>query len=412
MENLSHNLIMIKSIKNIVRNFHKSSIYKFSLLSLSRLRPLKKAMVFESHSDFCDNSKALFNEVVDQGLNKKYKITWLVDKPEDFSHINILNVNFLQIAGKSNIKMFIQRVKVNWVILRSEYYFFSHRNFALTKPKKGQVYFNLTHGTPLKDTSKVNYSVETNSYILSTSEFSAHLVSKAHENEKSKIKVLGFPRNDLLFKKDNHLEKLGIKVGDFDQVIIWMPTFRRHKLGGRNDSGASVDGSDIPIIKNNSDWDILNELLEKHKILLIIKPHPAQDLDHFKVAKKNNLKVVSNDDLSGKSLELYNLLQSCDAMITDYSSVYMDYLLLDRPIGFTIDDIDGYSDNLGFLVDNPLDYLPGMHINNMDDIVKFINDLAGGKDNFKKARQEIGSLFNKYYDDKSSKRILEFLNLI
>ena len=61
------------------------------------------------------------------------------------------------------------------------------------------------------------------------------------------------------------------------------------------------------------------------------------------------------------------MLGSSDALITDYSSVYFDYLLLDKPIGFTVDDMELYIKDRGFIFNNPEEYMPGKrYIMNMN----------------------------------------------
>ena len=55
---------------------------------------------------------------------------------------------------------------------------------------------------------------------------------------------------------------------------------------------------------------------------------------------------------------MYVLLRNADALITDYSSAYFDYMLLNRPIAFTVEDIEEYRKKRGFVFDNPFEYMP------------------------------------------------------
>src|SRR5699024_2389007 len=110
------------------------------------------------------------------------------------------------------------------------------------------------------------------------------------------------------------------------------------------------------IISNKNDVSELNNILFEEKILLIIKPHPEQNLKYFDDIFTEHIKVINNDDLLYNNVDLYALLSESDALLTDYSSVYIDYLLLNKPIGFTIDDINNYEKNLGFSVKDPLKY--------------------------------------------------------
>lgn len=141
--------------------------------------------------------------------------------------------------------------------------------------------------------------------------------------------------------------------------------------------------------------------------MLLIKPHPFQvELDIFN-EEMSNIKVITNEDLNINDVNLYSLLGESDSLLTDYSSVYFDYLILDKPIGFTIDDFSSYEDKRGFVVDNPLEIMPGMKIYTVEDLEKYIVDLSNDIDLYSKEREKVNNLSNQYKDDQSAKRVLK-----
>ena len=137
----------------------------------------------------------------------------------------------------------------------------------------------------------------------------------------------------------------------------------------------------------------------------MIKFHPMQDIGNNNFSHLKNIRFYSNNEFS-KKFDLYELLKQTDALITDYSSVFYDYLLLDKPIGFTEDDQQQYTGNRGFAVDNPNDFKPGMRICAKEDLVKFITDVALDIDDYKEKRKKINHLSNQYQDGKNCERTL------
>ena len=115
--------------------------------------------------------------------------------------------------------------------------------------------------------------------------------------------------------------------------------------------------------------------------------------------------------LEENDVRFYTLLNQTDALITDYSSVFFDYLLIDKPIAFTVDDIDSYSDNRGFVFDNPLDYMPGKKLHNAEDFREFVTDCISGKDDYTAERKDINDKVNYYKDNKNCERIINFVGL-
>ena len=101
-----------------------------------------------------------------------------------------------------------------------------------------------------------------------------------------------------------------------------------------------------------------------------------------------------------------------DALIADYSSVYLHYLLLNRPIGFALSDIKEYGDTRGFVFENPLDYIPGKKLYSKEDLLKFLDDIACGKDRYAEERERVCNLVHQYQDGKNCERLLKIAGII
>ncbi|MCX4363672.1 MAG: CDP-glycerol glycerophosphotransferase family protein, partial [Clostridia bacterium] len=146
-------------------------------------------------------------------------------------------------------------------------------------------------------------------------------------------------------------------------------------------------------------------------VLFIIKPHPAQDNLEILNFSSSNIKIIKNMDLLNKKIMLYSLVGQSDILITDYSSIYFDYLLTQKPIGFVIDDIDSYGDRRGFVVENPEDYMAGEKIKNVEELQNFLDTILDGEDKWKEKRREINHLMNADRSMEFSKKILDFVGI-
>ena len=102
-------------------------------------------------------------------------------------------------------------------------------------------------------------------------------------------------------------------------------------------------------------------------------------------------------------------MKDTDALISDYSSAAYDYLHLDKPIAYTMDDAKEYK--LGFIVEDPFSLMAGHIIYNQKDFMKFIEDVLEEKDPYKFERKNLYDRVFKFHDGDSSKRIVEFLEI-
>jgi CDP-glycerol glycerophosphotransferase (TagB/SpsB family) len=84
---------------------------------------------------------------------------------------------------------------------------------------------------------------------------------------------------------------------------------------------------------------------------------------------------------------------------------------LDRPIAFTLEDLEEYKDSRGFVFDNIQNWLPGYKITNIDDLKTFIYEIADDLDSSSDIRHELFSKMHRYNDNKSSKRICDYFGI-
>lgn len=344
-----------------------------------------------------------------------WAISEYLSKNPKYNNYQIYYYTKANIKPKGNIIHIDNGIHAIWMQLRSKYIFYSYTDIKIFKPVRNQIIVNTMHGSPLKNIGylagnskfkKLWRYEKTFTHILCTSNFFKDIIKKSFGASEEQCLVLGYPRNDYIFTNKEVLSRLNIDKQAFNKIFLWMPTWRGDSRTGKNDES----NIDFPIININN-INYLNEFLYKNNILMMIKPHPIQmDLE---ILNKNlsNIKILKNEELQEKEIFLYELFNEVDALLTDYSSVYFDFLLTMKPIGFTIDDIESYGDKRGFVVENPLEIMPGKKITNIEELISFISDIKENNDEFYEERKAINDLANKYKDGNSTKRIVEFLGM-
>ncbi len=88
--------------------------------------------------------------------------------------------------------------------------------------------------------------------------------------------------------------------------------------------------------------------------------------------------MLRGHDLDAAGVSLYQLIGSSDALISDISSVWVDYLALNRPIGFYIPDLDDLNTQRGLNVDNLEEILPGPRIDTPESATEFLRQVGAG----------------------------------
>ncbi len=381
----------------------KNYAIKFSMNIISSVMPkivkTNNTLFFETEGDFCDNGRALFEYMIEHGYNKKYRFVWKVQNINRFKKMNMENVVFISPTN------FYESIRLRYYVARARYFFFTHP-WWLKKWKKDQTVVTLSHGIPLKGAGK-DLSGFLNFHCIS-SEWSKQLYSKAMGAKDEQMLVIGRPRLDLMYKTIDIKKKLSKYISEdtYQKIILCMPTFRQAKYWT---DGEFLNIYSINTISNEDELQELNEFLKNKKMLMIVKVHHLQTLDFMKRVLLSNILYLTDDNLLDINLQLYEMIGYADAMLSDYSSVSFDFLQMNKPIGFFINDIDVYK--RGFIMDNVYDYMPGQKIKTNAELFDFLDTVYKDIDDYKDERNALLYKMDDFRDNNNCKRIVEHFNL-
>ncbi|MBO8174507.1 MAG: CDP-glycerol glycerophosphotransferase family protein [Thermococcus sp.] len=355
--------------------------------------------MFISYPPFADNMRYLYERIKQMEQFKDYIFIWPVNDKELFKDDK--NIKFVEYRTFDYL----------WQLLRVKY-IFSYQKIPYYKAKN-QVGVMIWHAVPGKkgfwfDEKYWNWSGKLVlrsisrkiDYIVATSEFTRVLFSAIFHVSPEKILVLGMPRCDALFReRSDALEKLetvlNSKIKDM-RVIFYLPTFRDYNRAATRDIFINL--------ARNRDF---REYLKQRNAIFIFKPHP-HDEKFVENYADEYIKVVTNRQLIKLKLTLYDILPTADILVTDYSSVFRDYLLLNRPIVFYIPDKDIYCKTRGFILEPFELWTPGDKVKTIEELLRALDDAFENPKKWEKERLWLRDLFFKYKDGKASDRIIEY----
>lgn len=225
----------------------------------------------------------------------------------------------------------------------------------------------------------------------------------------------GYPRNDLVLNPPDERTKRWdsfVSGVDADTYLLYAPTIHY------DTDGYLVAPEFFPF--EDASLESLGNFLEENDVAVLIRPHP-EDVnrmsDRFNEsyrAMKDRLDALlscSENILLATQEEIRDttdLLPFIDILLTDYSSIYHHYLLLDRPILFVPYDYETYKEHRGFAYDYH-EYMPGPEITSFDQFTEHVSAILAGDDPHEERRAVLRERIHKHTDGDSRKRVVDLI---
>lgn len=273
-----------------------------------------RRILFISDPDYADNSWHLYQYMVQNC--PQYHLQWLT---------------------RANRK----GMRGVWKVLRAKYIFFTHDTYKFVVRNRRQVLFNLWHGMPIKKLGHLKdrvqaYEIPAMDYTIATSQFFAEIMAKVFAIESSRVLKVGLPRNDIL-RKHQPLNDTTLSWLPSKNMIAWLPTFRQNRVSHTSD--ASINSFLDEWSQDNLDQ--LEQQLQAKDTCLVVKLHPRDILnDEFaseqsSVFIRPHIVLFTAEQWQQNQFDLYQFLAGTRGLVTDVSSVLIDYLISAKPVGIT-----------------------------------------------------------------------------
>lgn len=383
--------------------------------------PLENLILFRSgpHAssyvkgmDYADNARALFEYMLREGYHQRYRLVWMVKEPLEFSRIAQAyeNVSFVSFDWSVSEEK-EERDAYYEALCLAKYIFMTDAYGFARNARKDQIRVQLWHGCGFK--TRVNFVRCEKRYEYTT--VISRLYAKIHQDiyglREDQVLVTGYAKEDWLFHPIPEMQET-LSVPEAAKYIFWLPTFRMAKEGlGMLNEYEQKGQTGLPAVDTKEKLEELDQLLGELDTVLVIKLHPFQDPDRIGAFESRHMVLLDNDLLVEKDIQINRLLGWADGLISDYSSAAVDYLLLDRPIGFILEDVETYKESRGFVFDPIRDWLPGAELLSFADLCSFVREIGMGMDSTREKRQRLKKVMHAYSDDQSCRRILEALQI-
>ena len=368
--------------------FHKT-IERICRLYIKSFFPIDESIVlFRSMPDYSDNARALSDYMVNNGYTKKYRIFFDVDRIDNFKN-QIEGVTFFSCKTKFGCYKFSSlRLILTAKYLLSTHELICKRNFA----RRGQCIIRLWHGCGYKTRiTSDNKVVNKFDAALVPGPLFVKIKADFWGVEEKCILPIGYPRYDWLKSKDYDAQKIinSFRNNENTKIVMWMPTFRIDK--NRRFTYDNII-TQFPIVDSIKRWKELDQFCELNNIVLLVKLHPYQADYPIPFDSFTCIKEIKNATFEEKNIPMYKFIALTDALITDYSSIAIDYLLVNRPIAYTLDFFEEDKKTRKFIIDDPREYMPGYHLYHFEDLKAFISDLSLGSDPYKSQREQFAKI--------------------
>lgn len=366
----------------------------------------KNKIIFNSFPDYGDNARAYYLFLKN---NSNYKLIWLVDNLNKDLDIEY-SYKFNSIIGLYHF-------------ITSKYIVTTHNtSFSSLISNDRHVILNLWHGMPIKtigfnepnldkELLKCYKNYGKYAHFFVSSDIFKQLMLSTFEGKYFNSHITGQPRTDLIWDKSNSkkIEEL-FHFSKYKKVIFYMPTYKENVVV-RN-SQVDTEYKNIFYMNDYNESEFI-KYLEENDILFIMKPHPFDEPFYEKhmdtIPRSENFKFVKNEFFLNNEINHYEIFKYIDLMISDFSSVVIDYMILNKPVIFLNNLTNEYSSNRGMILSDNFNILmPGIKVDNFKSLKLEIEENLKN-DKYKELRNRNLPLLHKHCDNKACERVFKIM---
>lgn len=331
---------------------------------LLRVVPVRRHAVVHGWPD----GEANAVEVV-RGLHRRYpgRVYWLLGDPRFPGP----DVAAPELRGGGRV-MRVRKTSLRAALLSlsAELTLFTHGLYTAVRPPGDRLVVNLWHGDGPKATNDTDLVRST--VVVAQTRLWGDYKARVFGLPSSAVAVVGNPRIDQFCEQLTAEQMDRLRLRPDRRTVLWLPTYRE----ARGPRARSMSDGD-QLTRSEPVQHLVAALADAAARLgldLVVKPHPLDVDDYTGLA----LPVLSDRDLADAGATLYQLLGRCDALISDVSSAWVDFLVLDRPVGFYVPDLEEMQRRRGYNVDDFAGLAPGTHLRSAQDAGTFLEQVAAG----------------------------------
>jgi hypothetical protein len=370
------------------------------LTTLLRITPKRRAkIVVHSRPDFEDGALAVLDELLARG----HKPLVLLERPRAQSS----NISDLEARGVTFAEKNSTRGRLHY--LTAGIVFSTHPLYREHSPAGNQKLVYIGHGEPVVKSSGYWIGEEA---VGATVALASSAIGRAfrcvqHGLRPQQVLVIGAPRNDRLLRTDR--ERARREIASWlpektSTLFTWLPTFRSDVLGGIE----GVDpGTGTPL--QLQELQRIDRWLATNDAAILLKPHRRSGSGLPEGLER--IRTIDEAALTDASLSLSAMLAAADCLITDASSIWVDFLLLGRPLICCFPDLDEYRRTRGINLEPYESWFPGPFVTDADDLLQELERVASGADPYAERREWVTRALHLHRDGKASSRLLDALGL-
>jgi CDP-glycerol glycerophosphotransferase len=243
---------------------------------------------------------------------------------------------------------------------------------------------------------KLDKSMENATAFLTCSRLDSYMRAYALALKPTQILPLGYPRCDYLLNQSlwsDIIPSLYSDLPQYDKVLLYAITWRK-------------EGNALFFPFDDFTWKDLEYWCRDQKILLLIRPHVNVERDEEReIPESRYIRSLTFEMLN----DIMYILPKVDLLITDYSSIQTDFLLLNRPIVYIPYDLDEFRKTEGFCYPEYDFWSPGEKVNTFASFKGAVERGLIGDDAFEDQRLIVNKLVNEYQTPGATERVYRYL---